>query len=208
MTPNFIKIPHRFYELAFSIRLNLVVAGAFLSLFSLSPAQAADRVETKTLEEICSEIEFKRHTAKIAKEKTRLVYPLTIEELTQLLIEQKDHHRASPEEWEGLRVSPFAKHIKKIFKDNDVKAYWDFAPAQFSGQPRIPVVVFQPKQARSNSPAPLIVHVHGGPKVHITPHTLHAEIAYFLSHGFVVVAPNFRGSTPLGLFTMVCHRLK
>lgn len=47
----------------------------------------------------------------------------------------------------------------------------------------------------AENPRPLIIHTHGGPNVYMRKDTPHVEIAYFLSQGFIVACPNYRGST-------------
>lgn len=71
------------------------------------------------------------------------------------------------------------------------------APNLFANQPAIPYVLFipnLPETAHSNQNT-LIVHTHGGPNVYFDKDTKHAEIAYFLSKGYMVACPNYRGST-------------
>ena len=66
----------------------------------------------------------------------------------------------------------------------------------FDGTP-ISAFVYLPPRARPGRPAPGIVYVHGGPAAQQmngwTP-----LVQYLVSHGFAVIAPNYRGSTGFG----------
>lgn len=66
----------------------------------------------------------------------------------------------------------------------------------FDGR-KIPVFVFRPESARSNRAAPVLFFVHGGPANQFRP-GFNPVIQYFAQRGFVVVAPNVRGSSGYG----------
>jgi len=55
---------------------------------------------------------------------------------------------------------------------------------------QIPALLFRPKE----TPAPAVVMIHGGPNWHHSAEW-NPIMAYFASRGFVVLAPNYRGST-------------
>ena len=57
----------------------------------------------------------------------------------------------------------------------------------------IPALLFRPKQ----TPAPAVVMIHGGPNWHYSAEW-NPIMAHFASRGFVVLAPNYRGSTGYG----------
>jgi dipeptidyl aminopeptidase/acylaminoacyl peptidase len=58
---------------------------------------------------------------------------------------------------------------------------------------QIPALLFRPKQ----TPAPAVVIVHGGPNWHYSAEW-NPTMAHLASRGFVVLAPNYRGSTGYG----------
>jgi dipeptidyl aminopeptidase/acylaminoacyl peptidase len=61
----------------------------------------------------------------------------------------------------------------------------------------IPVHLFIPNGTSADNPRPAIFLVHGGPLEHLDP--LYDSVIQFLAnHGFIVVAPNVRGSTGFG----------
>ncbi|MGD2056765.1 MAG: alpha/beta fold hydrolase [Gammaproteobacteria bacterium] len=61
----------------------------------------------------------------------------------------------------------------------------------------IPVHLFIPNGTSAGNPRPVIVLVHGGPEAHIDP--LYSSVIQFLTNrGFIVVAPNVRGSSGFG----------
>ncbi len=62
-------------------------------------------------------------------------------------------------------------------------------------------VLFRPAELVAGRRYPLIVNPHGGPRTHSSA-TLDTQAAYFVSQGYLVFKPNFRGSTGYGdLFT-------
>ncbi|HLY24488.1 MAG TPA: alpha/beta fold hydrolase [bacterium] len=66
----------------------------------------------------------------------------------------------------------------------------------FDGTP-ISAFVYLPRGARPDRAAPAIVYVHGGPAAqHMNGWV--PLVQYLVSHGFAVIAPNYRGSTGFG----------
>lgn len=66
----------------------------------------------------------------------------------------------------------------------------------FDGTP-IAAFVYLPPNAQPDHTHPAIVYPHGGPTSQFT-NGWHPNIQYLVSHGFVVIAPNYRGSTGFG----------
>lgn len=66
----------------------------------------------------------------------------------------------------------------------------------FDGE-EIDAFVWKPAFDRLGSPPPVVVHVHGGPNGQSRP-SFHPSIQALTQAGFVVVAPNYRGSTGYG----------
>ena len=66
----------------------------------------------------------------------------------------------------------------------------------FDGRP-IDAFIWQPPVPRLGSPPPAVVRVHGGPNGQVRPEFLPQEQA-LADAGFVVLAPNYRGSTGYG----------
>ena len=58
---------------------------------------------------------------------------------------------------------------------------------------QIPALLFRPKKL----PAPAVVMIHGGPNWHYSAEW-NVAMAHFASRGYVVLAPNYRGSTGYG----------
>lgn len=68
----------------------------------------------------------------------------------------------------------------------------------FDGR-EIPAFLYRPRSARSEShaPQPAIISVHGGPESQYRP-IFNPIVQYFVASGYVVLAPNVRGSTGYG----------
>jgi dipeptidyl aminopeptidase/acylaminoacyl peptidase len=60
---------------------------------------------------------------------------------------------------------------------------------------KIPVLVYEPKEKRG--PSPTVVYVHGGPESQEKAR-FNIIIQYLVNHGFLVLAPNVRGSSGYG----------
>lgn len=118
--------------------------------------------------------------------------PMTLKQLIRLYILQKNHHQDALHP-DHKRV--FEEEHTKLLADIEVVKEDVMAPPLFKSQPKIPFVLFKPKVADPKNPRPLIIHTHGGPGVYMDKDKPHAEIAYFLSQGYVVACPNYRGST-------------
>ncbi len=61
----------------------------------------------------------------------------------------------------------------------------------------IPVFVFKPRDAKPGEKRPAIVYVHGGPEAQFEPN-FNPLVQYLVARGYVVAAPNVRGSTGYG----------
>ena len=118
--------------------------------------------------------------------------PLSIKQLISLYILQKNHH-LDPQDLSAKAA--FENAYKTHLPDHLIHKEHMMAPAMFQGQPNIPFALFKPVDADANTPRPLVIHTHGGPHVYMDIDKLHAEIAWFLSHGYIVACPNYRGST-------------
>lgn len=130
---------------------------------------------------------YSTHGKTLMKEKQ----PLTRKQLLTLRIHEKNFHASKLPEQEAI----FLNALKASLSDTFIEKKEFFAPPLFDGQPRIPYTLLKPEQATKSSKKPLIIHTHGGPHVYFGKNTPHAEIAWFLSHGYVVACPNYRGST-------------
>jgi len=62
---------------------------------------------------------------------------------------------------------------------------------------QIPVHLFIPNGTSADAPRPALFLIHGGPDEHLDP-LYSSAIQYLANRGFVVVAPNVRGSTGFG----------
>jgi dipeptidyl aminopeptidase/acylaminoacyl peptidase len=61
----------------------------------------------------------------------------------------------------------------------------------------VPAFVFRPPESLDGRPAPTLFYVHGGPEQQFRP-SFNPVVQYFAHRGFVVVAPNVRGSSGYG----------
>lgn len=61
----------------------------------------------------------------------------------------------------------------------------------------VPFFLFRPRGMREGERAPVVVWVHGGPESQFTPY-FSPVIQYLVASGYVVAAPNVRGSTGYG----------
>lgn len=60
----------------------------------------------------------------------------------------------------------------------------------------IPAILYRPRGASADTPAPAVVWVHGGPDQSRRGYA--PVIQHLVNHGYAVLAPNFRGSTGYG----------
>jgi hypothetical protein len=61
----------------------------------------------------------------------------------------------------------------------------------------VPVYLYRPRDLAPGERAPVVVWVHGGPEAQFTPY-FSQVIQYLVGHGYIVAAPNVRGSTGYG----------
>lgn len=73
------------------------------------------------------------------------------------------------------------------------------------GKWRISAFVYVPHNLERNSKNPVIVYVHGGPTAQ-TMNLFNRNIQYLVNQGYVVIAPNYRGSTGYGKEFMDANR--
>ena len=70
---------------------------------------------------------------------------------------------------------------------------------------QIPVHLFIPNGTSADAPRPALFVIHGGPDEHLDP-VYSSAIQYLSNRGFVVVAPNVRGSTGFGKYYAALDR--
>jgi dipeptidyl aminopeptidase/acylaminoacyl peptidase len=73
------------------------------------------------------------------------------------------------------------------------------------GKWEISAFVYLPNNLERNSKNPAIVYVHGGPPAQ-TMNSFNRNIQYLVNQGYVVIAPNYRGSTGYGKEFMDANR--
>lgn len=110
-------------------------------------------------------------------------------DLAELCILQKDYHRLKTPE----ATNAFNRAHDQWRDQIGVTVEHKMVAPVFPDQTYIPYVMLKPAIAATTL-CPLIIHTHGGPHVYFDPDTRHAEIMYYLSHGYVVACPNYRGS--------------
>lgn len=129
---------------------------------------------------------------------------MTLAELIHLYILQKDHHEKNehphaPDDADcnNDEADRFKPEYDRLTRNLAIQASEQFAPGKYEyvEQPAIPYTLLKPMALMKDGERyPLIIHTHGGPGVYFSTEQKHAEIAYFLSKGFVVACPNYRGS--------------
>lgn len=129
---------------------------------------------------------------------------ITLKKLIELYILQRNYHRYLENKDRYFfyqdDYETFTAEYSAIMEKYQVERTFAFAAPlarhlqSMPDQPEIPFVLFRPAIATAENPQPLIIHTHGGPRIWMKPNTLHAEIAYYVSQGFVVACPNYRGS--------------
>jgi dipeptidyl aminopeptidase/acylaminoacyl peptidase len=62
---------------------------------------------------------------------------------------------------------------------------------------KVPAWVYLPSGAKKDGTRPAVVHVHGGPSSQVV-NGFQRGIQYLVNNGYVVIAPNYRGSTGYG----------
>ena len=73
------------------------------------------------------------------------------------------------------------------------------------GKLQISAFVYVPHNLQRNGRSPAIVYVHGGPTAQ-TMNSFNRNIQYLVNQGYVVIAPNYRGSTGYGKEFMDANR--
>jgi dipeptidyl aminopeptidase/acylaminoacyl peptidase len=73
------------------------------------------------------------------------------------------------------------------------------------GKWQISAVVYLPNNLERNGQSPAIVYVHGGPTSQ-TMNSFNRNVQYLVNQGYVVIAPNYRGSTGYGKEFMDANR--
>src|SRR5262249_28832151 len=73
------------------------------------------------------------------------------------------------------------------------------------GKMQISAFVYVPHNLQRNGQSPAIVYVHGGPTAQ-TMNSFNRNIQYLVNQGYVVIAPNYRGSTGYGKEFMDANR--
>jgi len=85
---------------------------------------------------------------------------------------------------------------QSAIKNEDFAMYHSLFVSSFD-QTRIPVHYFIPNGTSSNNKKPVAFWIHGGPEDHVDPE-YSSIIQFIVNQGFIVVAPNVRGSTGFG----------
>lgn len=62
---------------------------------------------------------------------------------------------------------------------------------------KIPAILYKPKELRAGEKLPAIISIHGGPTAQERP-WYSSVYQYLVNQGFIILAPNFRGSTGYG----------
>lgn len=108
---------------------------------------------------------------------------------------------ASPDEVYGLDVA--SNHVTRITRsdhagvDETALVEPTLERARSFDGLEVPMLMYRPRDLAPGERAPVVVQVHGGPEAQFTPY-FSAVNQYLVGHGYIVVAPNVRGSTGYG----------
>lgn len=129
---------------------------------------------------VISTLSFSRDGASLVFDLSRATAP---DEVFRLDVARGTVHQVTRSEHAGLReedlVEPTLERV-----------------TSFDGTP-VSMLVYRPRGLSADAQAPSVVWVHGGPEAQFTPY-FSAVIQYLVGHGYVVAAPNVRGSTGYG----------
>lgn len=158
------------------MKLNLCYVLAVLTFLYVEVGNAQDKTKTVSNESLASRIANQKHNFDILSKKLEDV--LWFEMLGDMAYIDKVRLTGPPRFTQIKTGNPFHDELL----DNDVVFH---------------SYVFIPKKAKQNRKYPLIVFVHGG--IHGTLTTSYAHVMReLLAQGYLVVAPDYRGSTGYG----------
>lgn len=112
-----------------------------------------------------------------------------------------DSPQLPPDLWridvESGTAAPFTTSMPPTLEAASLRAP-DLVRYPSTGGASIPAFLFRPASASSSRPSPAIVLPHGGPT---SEYTLHWDLMtqWLVAKGYVVLAPNYRGSTGYGI---------
>lgn len=117
---------------------------------------------------------------------------LSVDELAKLYAHQQNYHESlkKGQASTSLESHPFVQAVKPIYDEAAITEIKIPANYQTLCNLETPTILMRPQEPNGH----LLVHTHGGPEVEFKKDTYHAEIAYYLSHGYTVICPNYRGS--------------
>ncbi|HEX5689412.1 MAG TPA: prolyl oligopeptidase family serine peptidase, partial [Roseiflexaceae bacterium] len=95
-----------------------------------------------------------------------------------------------------LRPEAFTS-LSRVWERTELRAS-DLAPAEDFRWRSVDGLAIQGWLYRAQEPRGTIVHIHGGPTA-LAEDRLNAEMQFYVSQGFNVLVPNYRGSTGFGL---------
>lgn len=102
------------------------------------------------------------------------------------------------EVWVAARAGEPGRALTDLHRETAGIALPSIETARWNGvSPEIEGIVYRPHGHDPRRRYPLIVIPHGGPRLHVRAE-FDRQAAYFASRGFVVLKPNFRGSTGYG----------
>ncbi|MDP9268184.1 MAG: S9 family peptidase [Acidobacteriota bacterium] len=103
--------------------------------------------------------------------------------------------------WVYDRASSSSHQITSSFVggirgESMVEPYLAHYPSK-DGKWQISAFVYMPHNLERNGQSPALVYVHGGPQAQ-TMNSFNRNVQYLVNQGYVVIAPNYRGSTGYG----------
>ncbi len=144
------------------------------------PAHPTERARPAVPPGVISSLSFSRDGASLAFDLSRAASP---DEVFRLRVADGIVDRLTQSDHAGLDetrlVEPSLERVRS-----------------FDGE-EVPLLLYRPRDLAPGERAPVVVYVHGGPEAQFTPY-FNPVIQYLVGHGYIVAAPNVRGSTGYG----------
>ncbi len=127
------------------------------------------------------------------------VYPGTTQAFVMLVSSDKpgDYYTFDLSKKAKAKLKAITKVNRSKIKNNDFAKSYDFEFKGFDGKNIHSIIYAKDEWLKSNEKRPVILWPHGGPDSHSS-HRYRGLFQYWVLNGYVVFAPNFRGSTGFG----------
>jgi dipeptidyl aminopeptidase/acylaminoacyl peptidase len=127
------------------------------------------------------------------------VYPGTTQAFVMLVSSDKpgDYYTFDLSKKAKARLKPITKVNRSKIKNKDFAKSYDFEFKSYDGKNIHSIVYAKEEWLKNGEKHPVILWPHGGPDSHSS-HRYRGLFQYWVLNGYVVFAPNFRGSTGFG----------